>query len=105
MLFHTKCLLNSGADGCIFDAGIGYLLDIDVETGERRRVAGITGFNQSYYIHPVTIKVGGWAYKIKAGFLPRIADLGYGVVGQRGFFDNFVVKFDFQKEEIELKRK
>ena len=53
-------------------------------------------------MHPITIKVGGWPYNIKAGFLPNIARMGYGVVGQRGFFDLFIVKFNLQKEEIEL---
>ena len=52
-------------------------------------------------IRPVT--VGGWSYDIKAGFLPNIARLGHGVVGQAGFFENFIVKFDHAKEEIELK--
>ena len=27
----------------------------------------------------------------------------YGIVGQKGFFDIFVVKFDLLKEEIELR--
>jgi len=31
------------------------------------------------------------------------AALPYGLVGQRGFFENFIVKFDLQKEEVELK--
>jgi len=31
--------------------------------------------------------------------------MGYGVVGQNGFFDIFVVKFDLIKEEIELKER
>jgi hypothetical protein len=47
--------------------------------------------------------VGGWDYNIKAAFLRKIGPYGYGVVGQRGFFDNFIVKFDLLKEEIELK--
>ena len=34
-----------------------------------------------------------------------IARLGYGVVGQKGFFEIFVVKFDLLKEEIELKQR
>jgi len=31
--------------------------------------------------------------------------MNYGVVGQNGFFDNFIVKFDLSKEEIELKNR
>lgn len=53
----------------------------------------------------MTLKVGGWPYSVKVGFLPNIARLSYGVVGQKGFFDIFVVKFDLLKEEIELKER
>ena len=100
-----EVLVDSGADGNIFDAEIGRILNIDIEKGERRRVAGITGIPEDYYVHPVTIKVGGWEYKTQAGFLPNIARLGYGVVGQKGFFDIFIVKFDLLKTSIELRER
>lgn len=35
--------------------------------------------------------------------LYNIPPFGYGVLGEEGFFDIFVIKFDFIKEEIELK--
>ncbi len=100
-----EVLVDSGADFCIFDAQIGELLGIDIADGEPQTVSGITGAAETYYVHTVTIKVGGWPYTAKVGFLPNIARLGYGVVGQKGFFDVFVVKFDLIKEEIELKER
>jgi len=98
-----EVLVDSGADTCIFDAQIAEILKINLKIGREQKVSGITGVAESYYIHPVTITVGGWKYKIEAGFLPAIGKFGYGVVGQKGFFDIFVVKFDLIKEEIELK--
>ncbi|MBI2444702.1 MAG: aspartyl protease family protein [Candidatus Magasanikbacteria bacterium] len=100
-----EVLVDSGADFCIFDAQIGELLGIDIRNGERKEVGGITGSVEYFYVHPVTIQVGGWPFEIEAGFLPNIAELGHGVVGQRGFFDIFVVRFDFLKEEIELRKR
>jgi aspartyl protease len=100
-----EALVDSGADFCIFDAQIAAILGIQVENGQSREVAGITGTKEKYYVHSITLKIGGWPYKTDVGFLPNIARLGYGVVGQRGFFDKFVVKFDLQKEEIELNEK
>ena len=46
-------------------------------------------------------------YEIDAGFMPDVSGriMSYGIVGQNGFFDKFVVKFDLSKEEIELRRK
>ena len=98
-----EVLVDSGADFCILDAQIGELLGISIETGQEQKVGGITGTLESYYVHNVVIRVGGHPYDIKLGFLRNIANIGYGVVGQRGFFDIFVVKFDLLKEEIELK--
>lgn len=100
-----EVLVDSGADFCIFDAQIGQVLGIDIEKGDKQEVWGITGVGENYYVHPVTINIGGQLHKIEAGFLPGIARLGYGVVGQKGFFDIFVVKFDLAKEEIELKER
>lgn len=98
-----EVLVDSGADICIFDAQIGELLGLNIKLGRKEIVSGITGYAESYYIHQVTMRIGGWPYVIEAGFLPNINSSGYGVVGQKGFFDHFIVKFDLLREEIELK--
>ncbi len=96
-------LVDSGSDFCIFDAQIADILGIDIYGGEEYKVFGITGVGEPYYVHSIKINVGGWSHNIKAGFLPNIAELGYGVVGQKGFFNFFIVKFDLVKEQIELR--
>lgn len=100
-----EVLVDSGADENIFDAEIGKILNIDIERGEKKSVGGITGVYEDYYVHPVKINVGGWEYNTQAGFLQNISRLGYGIVGQKGFFDIFVVKFDLIKEVVELKER
>ena len=102
-----EVLVDSGADLCIFDAEIGRAIGIEVEKGERKEVFGIGGKASIYFLCPVQIEVGGWLYDIKAGFMTQVAGhmFQYGVVGQLGFFENFIVKFDLIKEEVELKRR
>ncbi|MDP2736842.1 MAG: hypothetical protein Q8O59_03660 [bacterium] len=100
-----EVLVDSGADKNIFDAEIGEILNIDIEKGERGQVGGITGVLQTLYAHPVEINVGGYKYKTKVAFLRNMPAFGYGVVGQLGFFDFFIVKFDYLKESIELKER
>lgn len=100
-----EALVDSGADLCIFDAQIGNLIGLDVMSGKPGLVSGITGAREEYFIHSIRISVGGWAHEIEVGFLPGFSSDGYGVVGQTGFFDLFVVKFDFLKAEIELKER
>ena len=60
--------------------------------------------SRPYYLHPVTSNVGGWNHAIEAGFVPNFKP-AFGIVGQVGFFSLFVVKFDYQKEEVEIRRK
>ena len=100
-----EVLVDSGADMCIFDAQLAVILNINVKDGEESYLTVATGDVEPFYIHRIGIKVGGWRYNTKAGFLPRIAKTGYGIVGQKGFFDTFVVKFDLLKEEVELKQR
>ena len=98
-----EVLIDSGADICIFDAEIADILGIQIETGTKQTVSGITGTSEFYYIHEVTLNIGGWKHKAKVGFLKNINKQGYGIVGQKGLFDRYSVKFDLNKEEIELK--
>ena len=97
--------MDSGADLCIFDAEIGEALGINVKKGTPKEVFGVGGKVSIFFLHKVEIEVGGWPYKIDAGFMPNVAGrvAQYGVVGQKGFFENFIVKFDLIKEEVELK--
>ncbi len=98
-----EVLIDSGADICIFDAEIGEAIGIDIESGEVHEVGGVTGEKQPYFSHVVTMTVGGWPYTIEVGFSRHLAKMGHGLVGQKGFFEQFKVQFDLQKEEIELK--
>ena len=98
-----EVLVDSGADCNILPAEIGELLGIDVETGRKSNVGGITGGGMPFFLHTVTMRVGGWSYEVPVGFMPSMPALGYGVVGQHGFFDLFRVIFDNRCGEIELK--
>lgn len=103
---YDEVLVDSGADICIFDSEIGDLLNINYKKGERKQVGGVAGQVAEYFLYPIEIKVGGRPYKIIAGFLPNVAGgSNYGLMGQTGLFDRFMVKFDLIKEEIELKER
>lgn len=99
-----EVLIDSGADICIFDSNIADILGIDVVKGIRHEVWGITGVPEYYYLHRVTIVINGLKYKTDVGFM-NLRNQSFGIVGQKGFFDKFTVKFDLQEEEIEIKYK
>ena len=97
-----EALIDSGADECILDAQLAQILGINYRRGIKRMVGGITGAEQVYYACPVVIGAVEWSFETLVGFMPNMPDFGYGVLGQKGFFENFVVKFDYTKLEIQL---
>lgn len=98
-----EALIDSGADFCIFDAQIGSYLGIDVASGIKEVFGGIQERgNAVAFLHKVTINIGGWNYETIVGFSQDIAKYGFAILGQKGFFDLFTVKFDLKKEIIEL---
>lgn len=90
---------------CIFDAEIGELLGLEIEQGEPHPVSGIVA-NQMifFYTHPVTITVGNCSRRMHVGFSRQIVRCGYGIVGQKDFFETFIIKFNLRHQEIELKK-
>ena len=102
-----EVLVDSGADLALFHPEVAEYLGIDFKKGKMNEVFGVGGKASVYYLHPITIEVGGWSYEIEAGFMPAVSGnvMPYGLVGQKGFFEYFVVKFDLSKAEIELRRK
>ena len=97
-----EVLIDSGADICIFNSQVAEILGIDLLKGIKLQVSGIVDFPENIYIHTLNIKISNKNYKIDVGFM-KMSNTAYGVVGQRGFFDKFIVKFDLIKKEIELK--
>jgi hypothetical protein len=95
-------LVDSGADINVFSASLANDLGIDMEKGSPLTVRGATGEAETFYMHPVTITVGGVTFETEAAF----ADIPHlelaGLAGQRGFFDQFKVTFNFREGEIDL---
>lgn len=101
-----EVLLDSGADTCIFDGSIGELLGLDVASGTPIQFSGVQNAKAGRaYLHDVDLSIGGHKISIPGIFSFDLSSRGYGILGQKGFFDLFSVKFDYQKEEIELKQK
>lgn len=100
-----QVLVDSGADVCIFHSFVEEVLGLDLTKGRKQYVMGLGGEPQSYYIHPVNIRVRGVTIPVEAGFLPSIGINQYGVVGQSGFFERFVVSFDRLKKSFQLQQR
>lgn len=60
----------------------------------------VTGEPVSVYVHPVELTVGDRSFMVPVVFVP--APNPFGLAGQRGFFDELKVTFNFREEELEL---
>ena len=106
IILRYAALIDSGADFCIFDAGLGEYLGLNIKSGTEVQFGGIQSLGGAKaYIHMVTLEIGGHEFITEVGFSHDISKNGYGILGQKGFFDKFGVKFDLEKEEIEIKER
>lgn len=90
-------LVDSGADDCLFPLSLMRLLRLDQSALPSGFTFGLGSLaNRTYYEH-VTIRLGGGlSFRTIAGFS---SGLSVGLLGQRGFFENFDVEFR-QRERL-----
>lgn len=96
-----RALIDSGADYCIFSIDLAYLLGITLSSRDNVSFTGVGKDKVQGFWGEVEIKVGGVSYKIRAIFA-EISEFGHGILGHKGFFDQFDVKLSYQKQTIEI---
>jgi hypothetical protein len=88
-----ESILDTGADHCIFDAQIGEDLGIPVTKGAPVAFTGIGGGETTGFLHNVTLTLAAQNFEATVVFAYGIATTG--ILGQTGFFNHFVVTFDW----------
>lgn len=101
--FGYLVVIDSGADYCIFHATVGEQIGLDIKKGIPLTFYGTSGEPQKAYFHKVSFKIGGHKHTANVGFSYEMDKLAYGILGQDGFFDQWTIKFEYSKENIELK--
>lgn len=101
--FSYFVLVDSGADYCMFHASIGESLGLNIKSGKPLIFYGTSGEPQQAYFHKITFKIGGHSHTADVGFSYDMEKLAYGLLGQDGFFDKWNVKFEYKKENVEIK--
>jgi hypothetical protein len=97
------CLVDSGADDCLFHASLAKLLGIDLKSGKLKIFSGIAaGHPIEGYLHTVELQPYGMSDKVEVGVYFTEADGVSGLLGQTGFFENFKVSFEQYKGQFEV---
>ncbi len=100
-------IIDSGADKCTFPSIFGTKIGINVHAGGQDLTVG-TGGSEVIYYHPIKVYVqiqgNTYSFECFGGFLDSLDQLGYGLLGHRGFFDLFEsVMLDSKRKIVELK--
>lgn len=97
-------LVDSGADACLFPKGVAEQLGIDVKAGEGSDFTGLGGDRSPFFFHEVEILFGQYQIKTKVGFSTSYHIGVGGILGQQGFFDQFVVSFDHKNKCLDIRK-
>lgn len=93
-------LADSGADICLFDLSVAEYLAIDLRKARRGSIVGIGGAQEVLY-GSIRLQAATASYEVEVGFT-ELPGVSYGVVGQTGFFDRFLVTFDRARRIVRL---
>jgi len=95
--------VDSGADYCIFPRSFMQPLGIDPLDSPLEGTTGLGSTNVPTHFANVTIDLGGTIQiPVYAGFTPGMDSLGFGLLGQAGFFEAFRITFDYANKLFHL---
>ncbi|HVS80103.1 MAG TPA: hypothetical protein VHE60_00040 [Pyrinomonadaceae bacterium] len=95
-------LVDSGADLCLFHSDIGRMLGIDIEAAPQLAFQGVSGARELAYLFRINLEVRGLnTISLDVGFTNSMA-VGTGLLGQRGFFEQFHVSFQLKEKFFEI---
>lgn len=86
-------LVDSGADACLFPKDVADVLGITLSSGRAASLMGIGRNRVPFYFHEVEILFGRYHFRTQAGFARDNIGVS-GLLGQKGFFEQFLVTFD-----------
>jgi hypothetical protein len=94
--------VDSGSHVCLFHASLGHSLGIKrIEEGIKEEFGGIFGdYKRPVYFHKVKIIVVSEQFETMAGFSWDLSAVG--ILGRRGFFQNFITKIDSSQNPPKL---
>lgn len=100
-------LVDSGADVTLLNASFAQLFNIDIKKGKRIPLAGVMGeLEFGAYLHQVNLAVKGvGSVNTLVAFTDTDKYPDLVILGRRGFFEHFSIKFEDYRKQIEIEPK
>ena len=86
-------MVDSGADYCAFPLSFARIIGLDTLKLPSSTTMGVGGNSTTFYAN-VQFDVGPLVLSAYCGFTSGLDQVGFGLLGQQGFFDKFTITFD-----------
>ena len=93
--------VDSGASYSIFTAEIGEILGLDVEDGNKIYVTVGDGSLITVYLLEIDVEIGEKTFKATVGFSKQLG-IGFNIIGRKDIFERFEVCFNEKEKVVEF---
>lgn len=100
----TYALVDSGADISLFGEDLCSRLGITLMSGNKQTLQGVGKGKVTFYLHRIELKIGDKKIITEVGFSAEMRHIPFAILGQKGFFENFLVAFNYPKKWLEVIR-
>lgn len=90
-----NALVDSGSDHCVFPGSFMQILGLDRSKASIDVTSGVGSQDTPTHFFALTIQTGPLQISSSVGFTAGLDYLGFGLLGQNGFFDKFKISFDY----------
>lgn len=98
-----EVLIDSGADDSVLPEELAQIAGVELDKNNSKEFRGLGGGSLSGYKNKnvVILSLGGHDFSADLYFCKGFSS-GYGILGQKGFFNKFRVRFIYSKKRIEI---
>ena len=99
----TSALIDSGADFCLFPLNVARVLGLDLNSLSTAQIGGVGNAANLTFYDTLTIELGdGVIFDTRVGFTEGMDRFGFGLLGQKGFFENYNVEFRYRERSFTI---
>ena len=101
--YEAVALADSGADACLFPLRLATLLGLDLTQLPTALTSGVGNSANLTYYSTMTIDLGNdLHFETQVGFTEGMDRVGFGLLGQQGFFENYNVEFLHKQRQFTI---
>lgn len=101
--FRCVAWADSGADCCVFPLSFATAMGLNPLDMRQNLTGGVGSSGNATYYDDLTIDLGeGLRFQTYAAFTSGLEAQGLGLLGQRGFFENYSVVFDHRNRQFHI---